>query len=211
MRCYKKHNVRLSPSTLATKSKEQSDVAGEGGSGTDAIFDPRLSSSWLISCNTCHNLSLGGVESSRRSNTRAANPYEFDAAAGSEVPDQRLMERMCQRDSGRIRTRNECLKRSFYRLVRLHWDLVIFLPQQRTKHTHSPSSSWRTARLQCDRIRLRPTSRVATCQLPISWRDTVATPSPIFQSPLTLEAKKLRLISPGKSLGWKADFEEPRI
>lgn len=25
-------------------------------------FDPRLSSSWLISCNTCHNLSLGGVD-----------------------------------------------------------------------------------------------------------------------------------------------------
>jgi cytochrome c peroxidase len=26
------------------------------------FFDPRLSSSWLISCNTCHNLSLGGVD-----------------------------------------------------------------------------------------------------------------------------------------------------
>jgi cytochrome c peroxidase len=25
-------------------------------------FDPRLSSSWLISCNTCHNLSLAGVD-----------------------------------------------------------------------------------------------------------------------------------------------------
>jgi cytochrome c peroxidase len=25
-------------------------------------FDPRLSASWLISCNTCHNLSLGGVD-----------------------------------------------------------------------------------------------------------------------------------------------------
>jgi len=25
-------------------------------------FDPRLSSSWLISCNTCHNLGLGGVD-----------------------------------------------------------------------------------------------------------------------------------------------------
>jgi cytochrome c peroxidase len=26
------------------------------------FFDPRLSRSWLISCNTCHNLSLGGVD-----------------------------------------------------------------------------------------------------------------------------------------------------
>lgn len=26
------------------------------------FFDPRLSSSWLISCNTCHNLALGGVD-----------------------------------------------------------------------------------------------------------------------------------------------------
>lgn len=25
-------------------------------------FDPRLSSSWLISCNTCHNVGLGGVD-----------------------------------------------------------------------------------------------------------------------------------------------------
>jgi cytochrome c peroxidase len=25
-------------------------------------FEPRLSSSWLISCNTCHNLGLGGVD-----------------------------------------------------------------------------------------------------------------------------------------------------
>ncbi|ADE13997.1 Cytochrome-c peroxidase [Nitrosococcus halophilus Nc 4] len=25
-------------------------------------FDPRLSKSWLISCNTCHNLALGGVD-----------------------------------------------------------------------------------------------------------------------------------------------------
>ena len=25
-------------------------------------FDPRLSSSWLISCNTCHNLSLAGID-----------------------------------------------------------------------------------------------------------------------------------------------------
>jgi cytochrome c peroxidase len=25
-------------------------------------FEPRLSSSWLISCNTCHNLALGGVD-----------------------------------------------------------------------------------------------------------------------------------------------------
>lgn len=28
--------------------------------GKMLFFDPRLSSSWLISCNTCHNLSLGG-------------------------------------------------------------------------------------------------------------------------------------------------------
>lgn len=26
------------------------------------FFEPRLSSSWLISCNTCHNLGLGGVD-----------------------------------------------------------------------------------------------------------------------------------------------------
>lgn len=26
------------------------------------FFDPRLSGSWLISCNTCHNLALGGVD-----------------------------------------------------------------------------------------------------------------------------------------------------
>jgi cytochrome c peroxidase len=30
--------------------------------GKHLFFDPRLSSSWLISCNTCHNLSLGGVD-----------------------------------------------------------------------------------------------------------------------------------------------------
>jgi cytochrome c peroxidase len=30
--------------------------------GKQLFFDPRLSSSWLISCNTCHNLSLGGVD-----------------------------------------------------------------------------------------------------------------------------------------------------
>jgi cytochrome c peroxidase len=30
--------------------------------GKMLYFDPRLSSSWLISCNTCHNLSLGGVD-----------------------------------------------------------------------------------------------------------------------------------------------------
>ncbi len=30
--------------------------------GKMLFFDPRLSSSWLISCNTCHNLSLGGVD-----------------------------------------------------------------------------------------------------------------------------------------------------
>jgi cytochrome c peroxidase len=30
--------------------------------GKKLYFDPRLSSSWLISCNTCHNLSLGGVD-----------------------------------------------------------------------------------------------------------------------------------------------------
>ena len=30
--------------------------------GRMLFFDPRLSSSWLISCNTCHNLSLGGVD-----------------------------------------------------------------------------------------------------------------------------------------------------
>ncbi len=31
--------------------------------GKMLFFDPRLSASWLISCNTCHNLSLGGVDS----------------------------------------------------------------------------------------------------------------------------------------------------
>ena len=30
--------------------------------GKMLFFDPRLSSSWLISCNTCHNLSVGGVD-----------------------------------------------------------------------------------------------------------------------------------------------------
>ncbi|HET8546992.1 MAG TPA: cytochrome-c peroxidase [Bryobacteraceae bacterium] len=30
--------------------------------GKMLYFDPRLSASWLISCNTCHNLSLGGVD-----------------------------------------------------------------------------------------------------------------------------------------------------
>jgi cytochrome c peroxidase len=30
--------------------------------GKYLFFDPRLSASWLISCNTCHNLSLGGVD-----------------------------------------------------------------------------------------------------------------------------------------------------
>ena len=30
--------------------------------GKMLFFDPRLSSSWLISCNTCHNLALGGVD-----------------------------------------------------------------------------------------------------------------------------------------------------
>lgn len=30
--------------------------------GRMLFFDPRLSSSWLISCNTCHNAGLGGVD-----------------------------------------------------------------------------------------------------------------------------------------------------
>ncbi len=30
--------------------------------GKMLFFDPRLSSSWLISCNTCHNVGLGGVD-----------------------------------------------------------------------------------------------------------------------------------------------------
>jgi cytochrome c peroxidase len=30
--------------------------------GKRLYFDPRLSASWLISCNTCHNLGLGGVD-----------------------------------------------------------------------------------------------------------------------------------------------------
>jgi cytochrome c peroxidase len=30
--------------------------------GRMLYFDPRLSRSWLISCNTCHNLALGGVD-----------------------------------------------------------------------------------------------------------------------------------------------------
>lgn len=30
--------------------------------GKALYFDPRLSRSWLISCNTCHNLALGGVD-----------------------------------------------------------------------------------------------------------------------------------------------------
>lgn len=30
--------------------------------GKMLFFDPRLSASWLISCNTCHNMGLGGVD-----------------------------------------------------------------------------------------------------------------------------------------------------
>jgi len=30
--------------------------------GKMLYFEPRLSASWLISCNTCHNLSLGGID-----------------------------------------------------------------------------------------------------------------------------------------------------
>ncbi len=30
--------------------------------GKKLYFDPRLSSSYLISCNTCHNVGLGGVD-----------------------------------------------------------------------------------------------------------------------------------------------------
>ncbi len=30
--------------------------------GKKLYFEPRLSQSWLISCNTCHNLGLGGVD-----------------------------------------------------------------------------------------------------------------------------------------------------
>lgn len=30
--------------------------------GKMLYFDPRLSASWLISCNTCHNMALGGVD-----------------------------------------------------------------------------------------------------------------------------------------------------
>ncbi len=30
--------------------------------GRKLFFEPRLSASWLISCNTCHNLGLGGVD-----------------------------------------------------------------------------------------------------------------------------------------------------
>ena len=30
--------------------------------GKMLYFDPRLSASWLISCNTCHNVGLGGVD-----------------------------------------------------------------------------------------------------------------------------------------------------
>jgi cytochrome c peroxidase len=28
--------------------------------GKMLYFDPRISGSWLLSCNTCHNLALGG-------------------------------------------------------------------------------------------------------------------------------------------------------
>lgn len=30
--------------------------------GKKLFFDPRLSASWMISCNTCHNLGMGGVD-----------------------------------------------------------------------------------------------------------------------------------------------------
>src|SRR5687768_9658649 len=47
-----------SPPTL----KANPVTPGKVDLGRMLFFDPRLSSSWLISCNTCHNLSLGGVD-----------------------------------------------------------------------------------------------------------------------------------------------------
>jgi cytochrome c peroxidase len=34
--------------------------------GKKLYFDPRLSNSGFISCNSCHNLSMGGTDNSRR-------------------------------------------------------------------------------------------------------------------------------------------------
>jgi len=48
----------LSPPTLKANPISPAKV----DLGRMLFFDPRLSSSWLISCNTCHNLSLGGVD-----------------------------------------------------------------------------------------------------------------------------------------------------
>jgi cytochrome c peroxidase len=42
--------------------KSNPSAPGKVELGKMLFFDPRLSSSWLISCNTCHNLSLGGVD-----------------------------------------------------------------------------------------------------------------------------------------------------
>jgi cytochrome c peroxidase len=42
--------------------KANPSTSGKVDLGRMLFFDPRLSSSWLISCNTCHNLSLGGVD-----------------------------------------------------------------------------------------------------------------------------------------------------
>jgi cytochrome c peroxidase len=50
--------IPATPPTLKSNPSTPEKVA----LGKMLFFDPRLSSSWLISCNTCHNLSLGGVD-----------------------------------------------------------------------------------------------------------------------------------------------------
>ncbi len=50
--------IPTQPSALASGPAGSERVA----LGKMLFFDPRLSSSWLISCNTCHNVGLGGVD-----------------------------------------------------------------------------------------------------------------------------------------------------
>ncbi len=47
------------PTTPSTKQKASTEHIELGKM---LYFDPRLSSSWLVSCNTCHNVGLGGVD-----------------------------------------------------------------------------------------------------------------------------------------------------
>jgi cytochrome c peroxidase len=59
----KKSNAAFKPvPAQAPALKNNPANANKVALGKLLYFDPRLSSSWLISCNTCHNLALGGVD-----------------------------------------------------------------------------------------------------------------------------------------------------